>query len=80
MLGLVTKLFHIASRSERTRSSRTAASRARTPSTADEREQYFSNSLHPELYGDPPRGDVDRLGAGVAITDQLSVGAAFILT
>jgi long-chain fatty acid transport protein len=41
----------------------------------DEREQYFTNSLHPELYSDRMRAISIGLGAGVKITDDLSVGA-----
>jgi long-chain fatty acid transport protein len=47
----------------------------------DEREQYFSNSLHPELYSDRMTALTMALGLGVAVTKQLSigVGATFAL-
>lgn len=41
----------------------------------DEREQYFSNSLHPELYSDRMLALSLALALGVRITDRLSVGA-----
>jgi len=41
----------------------------------DEREQYFSNSLHPEMYSDRLRSLAMALAAGVRITDKLSLGA-----
>lgn len=41
----------------------------------DEREQYFSNSLHPELYSDRMAALSLALGVGVKVTDQLSIGA-----
>ncbi len=41
----------------------------------DEREQYFSNSLHPELYSDRMTAISIALGAGVKILDELSLGA-----
>jgi hypothetical protein len=41
----------------------------------DEREQYFSNSLHPELYSDRVTALSMALGLGIKITDQLSLGA-----
>jgi len=40
----------------------------------DEREQYFSNSLHPELYTDRMTAVTLALGAGVALTERLSLG------
>lgn len=40
----------------------------------DEREQYFSNSLHPELYSDRMTALSMALGLGIKITDQLSLG------
>ena len=45
----------------------------------DEREQYFSNSLHPELYSDRMTAVSLALGAGVKITDKLSLGAGATL-
>jgi hypothetical protein len=42
----------------------------------DEREQYFSNSLHPELYGDRLTAVSFAFGAGLKITDQLSIGGS----
>lgn len=41
----------------------------------DEREQYFSNSLHPELYSDRMTALSMALGAGVKIIENLSLGA-----
>lgn len=41
----------------------------------DEREQYFSNSLHPELYADRMTALSIALGMGVKITEELSLGA-----
>lgn len=46
----------------------------------DEREQYFSNSLHPELYSDRMRALSLALGFGVQITPQLSLGAGATLS
>lgn len=40
----------------------------------DEREQYFSNSLHPELYADRMMALSLALGMGVKLHDSLSVG------
>jgi hypothetical protein len=40
----------------------------------DEREQYFSNSLHPELYSDRLTALSLAFGAGYKLTDALSVG------
>jgi hypothetical protein len=40
----------------------------------DEREQYFSNSLHPELYGDRLTSLSLGFGAGYKISDALAVG------
>ena len=40
----------------------------------DEREQYFSNSLHPELYADRMTALSLALGAGVKISDRFSLG------
>lgn len=41
----------------------------------DEREQYFSNSLHPELYADRLLSVSMALGAGLKLTEALSLGA-----
>jgi hypothetical protein len=49
-------------------------------SYADEREQYFSNSLHPELYGDRMRALSLAGGAAWRFSDQLSLGAAATLS
>jgi hypothetical protein len=46
----------------------------------DEREQYFSNSLHPELYGDRLTALSFAFGAGVKVTDEFSVGVASTLS
>jgi long-chain fatty acid transport protein len=40
----------------------------------DEREQYFSNSLHPELYGDRLTALSLAFAAGVRLSDTFSVG------
>jgi long-chain fatty acid transport protein len=79
MIGLVTKLFS---------DQLTIGAYALIPYSqftgadaffSDEREQYFSNSLHPELYGDRLVATSVAFGAGLKITDDLSVGAAFTL-
>jgi long-chain fatty acid transport protein len=41
---------------------------------ADEREQYFSNSLHPELYGDRLTPVSIAFGLGLKITSNFSIG------
>jgi hypothetical protein len=41
---------------------------------SDEREQYFSNSLHPELYADRMTALSFAFGAGWRVTDTFSVG------
>ncbi|MET0284599.1 MAG: hypothetical protein ABW352_09025, partial [Polyangiales bacterium] len=41
---------------------------------SNEKEQYFSNSLHPELYGDRLKAVSIAVGAGVRVTDSLSLG------
>jgi len=41
----------------------------------DEREQYFSNSVHPELYSDRMLALTMALGLGIKLTDSLSIGA-----
>lgn len=46
----------------------------------DEREQFFSNSLHPELYSDRLTATSLAFGAGGQITDQLSFGVSFTLS
>lgn len=46
----------------------------------DEREQFFSNSLHPELYSDRLTATSLAFGAGGQITDQLSFGFSFTLS
>jgi long-chain fatty acid transport protein len=46
----------------------------------DEREQYFSNSLHPELYGDRLTATSLAFGGGFRIRHDLSVGATFTLS
>lgn len=40
----------------------------------DEREQFFTNSLHPELYGDRLTALSIAFGGGLAVTERLSVG------
>lgn len=45
----------------------------------DERAQYFSNSLHPELYSDRLNAMSLAFGTGVRITDWLSLGLSFTL-
>ena len=47
---------------------------------SDEREQYFTNSLHPELYSDRLTSTSLAFGGGVKITDELSIGMAFTLS
>jgi hypothetical protein len=42
----------------------------------DEREQFFSNSLHPELYADRLKAISLAAGAGFAVSDKLSIGAS----
>lgn len=46
----------------------------------DEREQYFSNSLHPELYGDRMTATSLAFGAGSELAQGLSVGFSFTLS
>jgi long-chain fatty acid transport protein len=74
MLGLVTKLFH---------DRLTLGAYALIPYNkftgadafySDEREQYFTNSLHPELYGDRMVATSIAFAGGVKITDALSIG------
>ena len=45
----------------------------------DERAQYFSNSLHPELYADRLNAMSLAFGTGLRITDWLSAGLSFTL-
>lgn len=40
----------------------------------DEREQYFSNSLHPELYSDRMTALTIALGVGIKLSDALAIG------
>ena len=47
---------------------------------ADEREQYFSNTLHPALRGDRLRMVSFALALGGKVTDWLSLGAGFSLS
>lgn len=46
----------------------------------DEREQYFSNSLHPELYSDRLTATSLAFGAATRINDKLAVGMTFTLS
>lgn len=46
----------------------------------DEREQFFSNSLHPELYSDRLTATSLAFGGGGRVTDKLSVGVTFTLS
>lgn len=46
----------------------------------DEREQYFSNSVHPELYGDRLTATSLAFGGGIKVREDLSVGATFTLS
>jgi hypothetical protein len=46
----------------------------------DEREQYFSNSLHPELYSDRMTAVSIAFGAGVRLLDRLSLGVGSTLS
>jgi len=80
MIGLVTKLFH---------DRLTLGGYALIPYSkftgadafySDEREQYFSNSLHPELYGDRLVATSIAFAGGVKISDALSVGVGFTLS
>jgi long-chain fatty acid transport protein len=47
---------------------------------ADEREQYFSNSLHPELYSDRLTSVSLALGAGYKLSDELAIGLGATLS
>lgn len=46
----------------------------------DEREQFFSNSLHPELYSDRLTATSLAFGAASRVTDRLSIGLSFTLS
>jgi long-chain fatty acid transport protein len=46
----------------------------------DEREQYFSNSLHPELYGDRLTSISIAFGAGYRLAENLSLGLGATLS
>jgi long-chain fatty acid transport protein len=46
----------------------------------DEREQYFSNSLHPELYSDRTTATSLAFGGGIRVHRDVSVGATFTLS
>jgi hypothetical protein len=46
----------------------------------DEREQYFSNSLHPELYGDRLTAPSIAFAAALKATDDLSLGVGATLS
>ncbi len=79
MIGLVTKLFH---------DQLALGAYALIPYSkftgadafySDEREQYFTNSLHPELYSDRLVATSIAFAAGVKVTDQFSVGLGFTL-
>lgn len=45
----------------------------------DEREQFFTNSLHPEMYSDRLLSTSFSFGLGAKIVDRLSAGASFTL-
>lgn len=45
----------------------------------DEREQFFSNSLHPELYSDRMTATSLAFGVGSKLADRLSAGLSFTL-
>jgi long-chain fatty acid transport protein len=79
MLGLVTKLFHdrlaLGAYAVIPYSKFTGADAF----YSDEREQYFTNSLHPELYGDRLVATSIAFAGGVKVTDDLSIGVGFSL-
>ena len=79
MLGLVTKLFHdrlaLGAYALIPYSKFTGADAF----YSDEREQYFTNSLHPELYGDRLVATSIAFAGGVKISDALSLGLGFTL-
>ena len=45
----------------------------------DEREQFFTNSLHPEMYSDRLLATSVSFGLGWKVMDRLSIGASFTL-
>jgi long-chain fatty acid transport protein len=45
----------------------------------DEREQFFTNSLHPEMYSDRLLATSLSFGLGLKVVDRLSVGGSFTL-
>jgi hypothetical protein len=45
----------------------------------DEREQHFSNSLHPELYADRLKATSFAFGAGSQVHDRVALGVSFTL-
>ncbi|HEY0705153.1 MAG TPA: hypothetical protein VGG33_00045 [Polyangia bacterium] len=47
---------------------------------SDEREQYFSNSLHPELYSDRLTATALAFGLGARVSPRLSLGASATLS
>jgi long-chain fatty acid transport protein len=47
---------------------------------SDEREQYFTNSLHPELYSDRLTATSFAFGTGIKVTETLSLGVAATLS
>ena len=46
----------------------------------DEREQFFTNSLHPELFGDRLAAPSIAIGVASRLIDQLSLGIAFTVS
>jgi long-chain fatty acid transport protein len=58
----------------------TATFQAQRPHFVDEREQYFSNSLHFELLGDRTEMNAFALGLGVRVFDGLDLGAGVTMT
>jgi long-chain fatty acid transport protein len=46
----------------------------------DEREQFFSNSLHPEMYSDRMTATSLAFGAGSRLSKRLSIGVSFTLS
>src|SRR5690606_36699357 len=47
---------------------------------ADEREQYFTNSLNAELYGDRLFSLAFAIAAGISVTDSFSIGLGSALS
>jgi long-chain fatty acid transport protein len=80
MLGLVTKLF----RDRLTLGLYTLIPYSKYTGAdafySDEREQYFTNSLHPELYSDRMLATSLAFGGGVKISPELSLGLGFDLS